>query len=402
MSSQFSAGNSAIGYIYQVRYALYLILKDENLEKDVSIERLDDVAFEEDGTPEELIQLKHHMNKKASLTNSSSDLWKTIRVWSEAIKKKQIQLPGVILSLITTGVAPKDSAAYFMKANLNRDPQKAREILLTFISTSESVTNQVNYDAFQSLSEEEQLELLRAIYIMDSSPDITQVSDLIKKRLKLSTKRNHLEALYERVEGWWFNKIIDHLMKQSMDFVSGYEVQDTITDFADQLRADSLPIDYYDEVPAGLNADSFSEKMLFIEQLRLLQLDNKSIELSIKDYYRAFIQRSRWVKDELLFAGELQKYEKRLIDEWERQFTKINRSRVTSIDKEEVFINRGLEIYDWMNDSQIHIRKNCTEPYVMRGSYHMLANKEDLCLGWHPQFRQRISQLLETYKENKL
>lgn len=395
MSSQFSAGNSAIGYIYQVRYALYLILKDENLEKDVAIERLDDVSFEENGTPQELIQLKHHTNKTASLTNSSSDLWKTIRVWSEAIKKKEIELPGVVLSLVTTGVTPKNSAAYFIKANSHRDPKQAREILLSFIDKSKSV-DRVNYDAFLSLTDDEQLELVRAIYIVDGSPDIIEVSDLIKNRLKLSTKRNHLQALYERIEGWWFNKIINHLVGNSIDFVSGYEVQDAITDFADQLRSDSLPIDYYDENPTG----NLNENMLFIEQLRLLNLDNKSVELSIKDYYRAFIQRSRWVKDELLFAGELQRYEKRLFDEWERQFIKVNRSTRDTI--EETFIDKGLEVFDWMNDSQIHIRANCTEPYVMRGSYHILADKKDLSLGWHPKFKERISKLLESYKEQKI
>lgn len=400
VSSQFSAGGSAIGYIYQVRFALYLILKDENLEKEVSIERLDDVAFEEGGTPEELIQLKHHLNRKASLTNGCSDLWKTIRVWSEAIKKKQIQLPGVMLSLVTTGVAPKDSAPYYIKADLNRNPDKARDILLSFISTSKSETNRVNYDAFLDLTDDEQLELLRAIYIMDSSPDITEVTDLIKKRLRLSTRRTYIEALYQRVEGWWFNKIINHLVEKSIGFVSGYEVQDIINDFAEQLRPDSLPIDYYDEAPTDLDSSTVNENMLFVEQLRLLKLDNKSIELSMRDYYRAFIQRSRWVKDELLFVGELQRYENKLIDEWERQFLRINRSRITVM--EEVFIERGLEIFDWMNDSQIHIRTNCTEPYVMRGSYHMLANKTNLSLGWHPKFKERISELLESYKEKSL
>lgn len=400
MSSQFSAGSSAVGYIYQVRFGLYLILKDENLEKEVSIERLDDVAFEESGTPSELIQLKHHIKKTAALTNGCSDLWKTIRVWSEAVKNKQIQLPGVILSLITTGIAPKDAASYYLKADQNRAPDKARDILLKFISTSKSETNKVNYEAFKNLTDDEQLELLRAIYIMDQSPNIIEISDSIKKRLSLSTRRMYLDALYERIEGWWFNKIIHHLVANSIGFISGYEVQDAINDFAEQFRPDSLPIDYYDETPTEINSDTVNENMLFIEQLRLLKLDSKSIQFSMRDYYRAFIQRSRWAKDELLFVGELQRYENKLLDEWERQFIKINRSR-KPVD-EEILIDRGLEIFDWMNDSQIYIRKNCTEPYVTRGSFHILANKPNLCLGWHPKFKERISTLLESYKEKSI
>lgn len=400
MSNQFSASSSAVGYIYQVRYALYLILKDENLEKEVSIERLDDVAFEEGGTPAELIQLKHHINKSATLSNGCSDLWKTIRVWSEAILNKQIELPGVILSLITTGTTPEESAPYYLKADLNRNPEKAKEILLSFITNSKSKTNKVNYETFLKLTEDNQLELLKAIYIMDSSPDILEVSDLIKNRLKLTTRRMYLEPLYQRLEGWWFNKIIHHLVDKSIFFVSGYEIQDIINDFAEQLRPDSLPIDYFDETPTSLDTNTINENMLFIEQLRLLNLDTKSIEFSMRDYYRAFIQRSRWVKDELLFVGELQRYESRLFDEWERQFNRINRSRKPIL--EDGLIERGLDIFDWMNDSQFHIRKNCTEPYVMRGSYHILANKNNLCLGWHPKFKERLTDLLESYKEKSV
>lgn len=399
MSSLFSAGNSAIGYIYQVRFGLYLILKDENYGKEISIERLDDVAFEDNGKPIELLQLKHHMKRTATLTNGCSDLWKTIRVWSEAIEKKEIELPDVVLSLVTTGITPKYTAAYYLKEDLNRDPVKALNILISFVSTSISKSNKVNYTAFLNLSKDQQLGLLRAIYIIDSSPDITEVSDLIKKRLRLSTRPPNIEALYQRVEGWWFNRIIDHLVKKSNDFVSGYELQDIINDIAEQLRPNSLPIDYYDEIT--IDEDTVNENMLFVYQLRLLNLDNKSIELSMKDYYRAFIQRSRWVKDELLFLGELQKYENRLIDEWERQFLKIKRQH-KNVNEEDVLINNGLELYDWMNDSQFHIRSNCTEPYVMRGSYHMLANKSNLCLGWHPKFKERIGELLESNKEKSI
>ena len=398
MSNPFSAGASAIGYIYQVRYALYLILMDENIEKDISIERLDDVAFETNGTATELIQLKHHTKKTAALTTGCSDLWKTIRVWSESINSNEIQLPGTILSLITTGVAPKDSAAYFMKSDLNRNPEKALDILLSFIGSSKSKSNETNYSAFLSLCEDKQLALIQAIYIIDSTPNIAEITDLIKKRLSLATRRSTLNALFERVEGWWLNKIIEHLVDNSIGFVSGFEVQDKINDFSDQLSPDSLPIDYYDENPQSLVDVMINDSLLFVEQLRLLNLDNKTIEFAIRDYYRAFIQRSRWAKDELLFVSELQKYEIKLLDEWDRQFTRINRS-IHKISDELVLVEKGLEIYDWMSDSQIYIRKNCTEPYVMRGSYHMLADKPNLCLGWHPKFKERLTKLLEFHQE---
>src|SRR4051812_11432495 len=109
MGTRFSAVGPTLGYLHQARYALYLLLQGAE-EAELSIERFDDVAFENDGTPQELIQLKHHVNP-ASLTDFSSDLWKTLRIWSTFLHDKRINLPGTILTIITTATTPPDSIA---------------------------------------------------------------------------------------------------------------------------------------------------------------------------------------------------------------------------------------------------------------------------------------------------
>ena len=72
-----------LGYLYQCREALLLAIVETRSQPglSVSIERFDDVAFEQNGTATELLQLKHHVNP-ASLTDMSVDLWKTLRIWS--------------------------------------------------------------------------------------------------------------------------------------------------------------------------------------------------------------------------------------------------------------------------------------------------------------------------------
>ena len=70
------AGASATGYLYQCRIALLMALKaiPVNVNQEVSVERFDDVAFDNTGTPSELVQTKHHIEKSGNLTNGSSDL----------------------------------------------------------------------------------------------------------------------------------------------------------------------------------------------------------------------------------------------------------------------------------------------------------------------------------------
>ena len=56
-----------------------------------------------------LFQTKYHVKKDINLTDRSSDFWKTIRVWSEQIKNKQINITETIFSLMTTQNISDDS-----------------------------------------------------------------------------------------------------------------------------------------------------------------------------------------------------------------------------------------------------------------------------------------------------
>ncbi len=57
MASPFSAAPSALGYLFQVRLALLLLL-DADYDGEISVEVLDDLAFEKNGQPVELLQLR--------------------------------------------------------------------------------------------------------------------------------------------------------------------------------------------------------------------------------------------------------------------------------------------------------------------------------------------------------
>jgi hypothetical protein len=83
--TKYSAADSLVGYLYQCRLALLEALKrlKTNAQITVAVETLDDVVFETDGTPTEIIQVKHHINRQANLTDASTDLWKTIRIWCD-------------------------------------------------------------------------------------------------------------------------------------------------------------------------------------------------------------------------------------------------------------------------------------------------------------------------------
>ena len=113
--SQFSAADAALGYLYQVRCALLYTLRRQKAEPDflVSLETLDDVTFERaGGEPSELLQTKHHRQSAAALTNSSADVWKTLRVWFEGHASGVIPASANLV-LVTTATAKENSAAWY-------------------------------------------------------------------------------------------------------------------------------------------------------------------------------------------------------------------------------------------------------------------------------------------------
>ncbi len=91
--SKYSAAASLLGYLYQCRFALWETLKrlKTNPSVAVAIETLDDVVFETNGTPAEIIQVKHHINRQANLTDASTDLWKTILIWCDLLREGIVQ-----------------------------------------------------------------------------------------------------------------------------------------------------------------------------------------------------------------------------------------------------------------------------------------------------------------------
>ncbi|MCL6572884.1 MAG: hypothetical protein K6T88_14570 [Bacillus sp. (in: Bacteria)] len=399
MTDRFSADSSALGYYYQVRYALYLLLTvgmdEPNLE--LSIESLDDIVFAKNGTAKELLQTKHHITP-GSLTDSSVDLWKSLRIWCTGILEGKYKPNETIFMIITTEKTSNCSATSYLRPHTSqsRNTNAALDILCKVASTSKNKKNEQAYITFLQLGKNKQRELLNNIYILDSSPNIKDIRNKIHKKLFLASRPQFINALYERLEGWWFDRVIRQLTNNNKDTISYIELATQINNISETFRQDNLPIDYFDSITPSESELQENERV-FIKQLRLILLSQPRIQIAISDYYKAYMQRSRWVREELLLVDELEKYERRLIDEWRRVFL-IMKEDLGENPTEEEMQKEGKALFNMVDRSfNIHIRPKCTESYIMRGSYHILSN--ELNVGWHPDYVNRLKHLLLGGKE---
>ena len=108
--NQFSAAGSALGYLAQVEYALLIALQrmEGEVSLRISLEMIDDITFEDNGTVGELWQTKHHISRQGALGDASPDLWKTLHNWI-------VIGGGAACFLLTTALAPDGSAASLLR-----------------------------------------------------------------------------------------------------------------------------------------------------------------------------------------------------------------------------------------------------------------------------------------------
>ena len=388
------ASEQMLGYLYQVRYALALLLGNDNSDCQVSIEKFDDVAFGEDDVPIQRIQIKHHVQHQGNLTDASTDMWRTLKVWLDAISESPDILNGTSFLIITTAAAPIDSAAFLLKNDNHRDPDTAYEKLKLVCSTSANQAHKEYYAAFMGISEDTVKQLIRKTYIIDYASNIINVEKDILRQIRYSCVPKYQKMIYERLEGWWFKKTIVALCSSTPVFVSQNQVRSFIVAVSQEYSDDNLPIDIMDI--GDLQESSFSDnEKIFYEQLRLICLSNHRMQIALRDYYRAFRQRASWIRNNLLYINELEQYEQRLIDEWEHAFATMEESLSTASNAtEDEKAKEGRQLFSNMEDKDIRIRPKCQEAFIMRGSYHILANQ--LKIGWHVDFFERLKQLLIT------
>jgi hypothetical protein len=388
----FSAAASALGYLFQCRYALYESLRKLRAVSDfsVSIETFDDVVFEANGTSLELLQTKHHVGKNADLTDTSTDLWKSIRIWSESIANSRIPSDSVFF-LITTATAANGSATFYLKAGNERNTLTALERLNATASSSTNQANEPGYTAFRALSPTQKMILVDSTYVIDAAPSITDLDDMLRQELLHAVELKYLGLFVQRLEGWWFGRVVQHLAKTRLDPILSEEILAEISRLREQFKEDNLPIDE-DIFRATVDASGYQNKT-FVCQLALIGIGNQRIFHAIRNYFRAFEQRSRWVREELLMVGDLSYYEEQLIEEWELHFEQM-REELGDSATEDLKMDAARRLYSWVETgSHPLIKPRCIEPFVSRGSYQILA--DHIRVGWHPDFVEKLRQLLE-------
>ncbi|MEZ5040340.1 MAG: ABC-three component system protein [Saprospiraceae bacterium] len=390
--TNFSAKEPSLGYFYQIKYSLLLLLQNsrELNAPEVRLETLDDVEIE-DFDRLDLYQTKLHVNSKANLTDSSVDFWKTIRVWAEHIVNGVIDIDNTSFNLVTTDRVPESSVLFNFVQNRNiGDVEKvvAKLDLITIQSTS--TANEKAYKAYQKLDIGQKKKLINKILIIDSSLGIIDIDEKTKKELIFSTYPGLLDAFLEVLSGWWFKKSIENLTGQ-IDSIKAEELQLKIASISESFKSDNLPNHFPEQLEVSdSEVDSMKEK-IFLKQLNLIEIDatSRAVKRAISDFRRAFEQRSKWLRLHLLNPDEEEEYDSRLQDYWKNIFDIMCDETDQKTEEELKVFGRKFYLDQFAKICpQVKIRERFNEDYFTRGSYQILSDAKKV--GWHPKFKDQI------------
>ena len=346
---------------------------------------LDDISFETNGTPLELLQTKHHIDRIASLSNHSADLWKTLRIWSEAATADPSLPQRARFVLVTTGVAPEGQAAAFLRTSdpSARNPSNAADILTQVAESSGNKALQPAHAAFLALTMKMRISLLSAVEVLDKHALITDLDHVIENDLRLVAPRGKAVMAREMLEGWWWPRICRALMKRPSEPISILEVEGKLDDIREQMKRNALVADLeHADLPEI--QDSEYEGRPFVRQLKIIGIGGSRIQYAKRDYYRAFTQRSRWVREHLAIDGEISHFESTLIEEWQPHFERMQEKHSADPADSATLRRAGQDIYQWVeSDARFPFRAQVLR-FLNVGSFHILAN--ELRVGWHRDF----------------
>lgn len=375
----YAAAASSIGYDYQIRLAL-LKSFEINEESEVHIEALDDIELNtNDG--KQLLSLKHKQIND-TLTDLSVDFWKSVNIWIDRIST--ITTP-INFLLCTTATVSASSLLKIITDGSKRTIQ-LEDItkIIKILDTSTNKTIIPIREKFKALENSKKIELFNRITILDKSIRINDIPKEIMDNRFRTVDQQYRNNVYETLEGWWFSTVIKKMTGSLKDPLIVRDISTKLQQISEQYFADNLPITFDELTQDQVDITRYLDNdFMFVQKMKHIHLRETQLQRSIFDFYRAYNQRVEWLKSNLVTSEELSKFEKKLIDEWARfkddQYyddEKITQSELLKI---------GRAIFSWAQNTNIFIRPKVTEQYVTRGSFHILADKEDDLIYWLPK-----------------
>jgi len=313
--SNTNADDKLIGFVYQFYYFVLTLLK---MSKDdtVGFEVQEDVHKEVKGELT-LYQLKHTIQTTASnlpknLTTSDTDLWKTLSLWIDIIKKETDKEDFI-----------KNTKFVFVSNKSDNQENTFLTKHTTFISTDNFTeldyflrqyrdnTSETNKSYLQNIYDFNLKNLFFKNVVFDLNLDniINEVKDELQygKTIRVSRIDNLFHELIGILKEDFFNKVKN---KEPFEFTGEEFYWKTVASFG-KAKSERLPFQDLE----SYSKDTEVKDMVFAKQLLDIGFDDAKMYES--DYYRLLIETNlkKLHQDGEITKNEIERFEKNTIEE---------------------------------------------------------------------------------------
>lgn len=390
-SGEHGAAGAALGYLYQTKLALlHLLQADREVPgAGISLELFDDVAWDAEGLPLELVQAKHTVRGGAGLGDAASEWWSAVRVWLDAGPVSAADAPRLVL--VSNAVAAPGTALHALRP-ASRDEEDALRLLSDTARSSKSAATQATRDRFLALPATDQRALLARIRVLDGAPDVSSVDDEVAGLLRWVAPVGREAAFLAQIWGRWWEVAVA-LLRRELRSITGEQWRFVINDVRDGFTLGRLVTtvsEVSEETEAAL-AEDLGHRT-FVRQLEWVEAPHAVLRACLVDYYRAAQQQHEWAEDSLLGLHEFVDFQRRLKHEWSLAFN----FAVAELDdhadeRAKQRVGRYL-LQQLLDQARVFLRNDYREPFLSRGALHELADRQEV--GWHPDFEAKLAALL--------
>jgi hypothetical protein len=317
------------------------------------------------------------------VTDKSSDLWKTLSNWTNAIISGELDTEKTKFILYRNKSGRSGIAEEFHAANSSEQIKIAIDNAIDKLSDIDDT--HVAWPYYNNTVNKNRtiLEKIIANFNLETGHGnaFTEVETLLHN---LHLPENSVREVATHLGGWILRKVTEKISLKEDARISWDDFHLAFLALFDQARRLEL-IDFTLEAPPSSDQINFQIALrpLYLQQAELVNCDYDELLEAVTDFLKAKTNRDRWIESELLDENLAEEFETKLHRYW-----KNTKSTLGITQKSLTPEDRGRLLYNECQLRRETIRNSDLPSSTVAGTYHALANGSKL--GWHDDWELRL------------
>jgi len=388
-----SASGSNAGFSFQFERALHwLALSPAG--SVVGVETDDDVAIRLADSTQILEQDKHSIQKKSTpFGDRSKDLWKTLKIWIEALDADEVAAGTTLFVMVTNKALPQCVATSIGRAKSEEEIDRCiaaleRAAISPPVGIKSFVLRVMRHESRANLRK-----LIKGCELADASKDTAGKGLRAKTIGQLQLPEwcaSAGDSILDELLGWLHRTALSSWQQEQPAWIKRDHFVNQLHAIID-LRKRRISRERAEHlIPVGDDKVGEKKGSLFVKQLYLVTDDDSVVDTSIREFIRCNIEKARLSAEGNITDDDWLAFESTLLARWDKIQARITRIRQGTPEKDV-----GYEIFT--DTTEAHCEKlagsDTEQVYLTSGTYHRLA--ELIQVGWHPRFQELMQELMK-------